>query len=262
MKPSLIPAQRRQRDGPRQSDHLPPAPPGPSNHASEGGRHTDRPHPPNPPAPDRPGRTGPPTRGHRTQNQARGGRNRAAPPRASKTAHGTGAGNAEGHKLQTAWNGPTGALHRNQGGACATPSRGGGKGAHAAGVRAHTHAKGTRGKPEGQPDRARGTHRPHGMAYQRARRRDTRMELPATHNPGKAERGRGARERRRNCHRPQPSDLPRAPRTHDQGTAPAKAVVAHGARHQPHGQAASAPAQGGPTGDKPVARAQRHRHPG
>ena len=34
---------------------------------------------------------------------------------------------------------------------------------------------------------------------------------------------------------PNPQDLPRAPRSHNEGTAPAKAVVAHSATHQPHG---------------------------
>ena len=89
-------------------------------------------------------------------------------------------------------------------GARATASQGGGKGADAAGARAHTHAKGTRGKPEGQPDRASGTHRPHEMAYRRARIRDTRMERPATQSAENAEKGRGARERRRNVHQPHP----------------------------------------------------------
>ena len=59
---------------------------------------------------------------------------------------------------------------------------GGDWGANAARARAHAHAKDTRGGPEGQPDRARGTHRPHGMAYQRARLRDTRTGRPATHS--------------------------------------------------------------------------------
>ena len=53
------------------------------------------------------------------------------------------------------------------------PGEGGGEGADAGRARAHTHTKDTRGKPEGQPDRARGTHTPHGMAYQQARIRDT-----------------------------------------------------------------------------------------
>ena len=49
-----------------------------------------------------------------------------------------------------------------------TPHHPGGGGVDVAGARAHSHAKGTRGLPEGQPDRASGTHRPRGMAYQRA----------------------------------------------------------------------------------------------
>ena len=71
-------------------------------------------------------------------------------------------------------------------GARATPTRGGGGGADAARARAHRHTKDTRGKPEGQPDRARGTHKPHGMAYQRARIRDTQTGRPATHSAGNA----------------------------------------------------------------------------
>ena len=62
----------------------------------------------------------------------------------------------------------------------------GGGGADAAGARAHTHERDTRGLPEEQPDRARGTHRPRGMAYQRARVRDTRTERPATRSAGHA----------------------------------------------------------------------------
>ena len=61
-----------------------------------------------------------------------------------------------------------------------TPHHPEGGGADAAGARAHTHANSTWGLPEGQPDRARGTHRPRGMAYQRARVRDTRTGRPAT----------------------------------------------------------------------------------
>ena len=49
---------------------------------------------------------------------------------------------------------------------CARHTTQEGGGADAAGARAHTHVKGTRRLPEGQPDRARGTHRPRGMAYQ------------------------------------------------------------------------------------------------
>ena len=58
-------------------------------------------------------------------------------------------------------------------------------------ARAHTHERDTRGLPEGQPDRARGTHRPHGMAYQRASVRDTRTGRPATRSAEHAGRGGG-----------------------------------------------------------------------
>ena len=85
------------------------------------------------------------------------------------------------------WNGPTSAQHRD----CArcarqtNPGRGGG-GADAPRARARTHTKETRGKPEGQPDRARGTHRPNGMAYQQARIRDAQTGRPARHSAGNA----------------------------------------------------------------------------
>ena len=143
-----------------------------------------------------------------------------------------------------------------------TPHHPGGGGADAAGARGYAHAKGTRGLPEGQPDRARGTHRPRGMAYQRARVRDTRTGQPATRSAGHAgwEGGNGRGTTAGTS--PGPPNRPRAPRTHGRGTAPAKAVVAHCATPQPLGWAASAPAQGGPTGDKPVARARRRRRPG
>ena len=104
----------------------------------------------------------------------------------------------------------------------------GGGGADAAGARAQTHTKDTRRKPGGQPDRARGTHRPHGMAYQGT-------GWPATHSAGHAGRKGGNGEEMTPGTSPSPSNRPRAPRTHDQGTAPAKAVVAHRATHQPQG---------------------------
>ena len=139
---------------------------------------------------------------------------------------------------------------------------GGGGGADAAGARAHTHAKGMRGLPEGEPDRACGTHRPRGMAYQRARVRDTRTGQPAARSAGHAGREGGNGRDKTPGTGPNPPNQPRAPRTHGPGTAPAKAVVAHCATPQPLGYAASAPAQGDPTGDKPVARAWRRQRPG
>ena len=142
-----------------------------------------------------------------------------------------------------------------------TPHHQGGGGADAAGARAHTR-KGTRGLPEGQPDRARGTHRPRGMAYQRARVGDTRRGWPSTRSTGHAGREGGNGRDTTPGTGPSPPSRPQAPRTHRRGTAPAKAVVAHCATPQPLGEAASAPAQGGPTGDKPVARARQRRRPG
>ena len=119
--------------------------------------------------------------------------------------HGTEAGNAEGHEPHgTALPAPRTTTTR---GARATPTRGGGKDADAARARAHTHATGTRGIPEGQPHPVRKTHKPHGMAYRRARVRDTLRGRPATRSAGNAGAGRGARERRKNPHWPQPPKL-------------------------------------------------------
>ena len=143
-----------------------------------------------------------------------------------------------------------------------TPHHPGGGGADTAGARGHIHAKGTRGLQEGQPDQARGTHRPRGMAYQRARVRDTRTGWPPTRSAGHAGRDGGNGRDRTPGTGPSRPNGPLGPRTHRQGTPLAKAVVAHRATPQPLGYAASAPAQGGPTGDKPVARARRRRRPG
>ena len=91
---------------------------------------------------------------------------------------------------RTTWNGPTSAQCRDHA-RCARHTTQ--RGADTARARAHTHEKDTRGPPEGQPDRARGTHRPTGMAYQRARVRDTRTGRPATRNAGYAGREGGRR---------------------------------------------------------------------
>ena len=129
-----------------------------------------------------------------TQPEARQGGSRTGPPPPQK-------GKPKGARdrgrtraaARTAWNGPTGALHRDRA-RCARHTdsgRGTWGGADGARARAHAHAKDTRGIPEGQPDRARGTHRPHGMAYQRARIRDPRTGRPATQSVGNAGRERG-----------------------------------------------------------------------
>ena len=103
-----------------------------------------------------------------------------------------------------------------------TPHHPGGGGADAAGARAHTHERGTRALPEGQPDRARGTHRPRGMAYQRARVRDTRTGRPATRSAEHAGREGGNERDTTPGTGPNPPNWPRAPRTHRRVTAPAK----------------------------------------
>ena len=91
---------------------------------------------------------------------------------------------------QTTWNGPTSAQCWDRA-RCARHTTQGGGGADAAGARAHTHTKGTRGLSEGQPDRAGVMERPCGMAYQRARVRDTRTGRPATPSAGHAGRAGG-----------------------------------------------------------------------
>ena len=174
---------------------------------------------------------GRPTTTPTTPSQLGGNRDRTAPAQARQTEQGTGAGHTEGHGPRgTALPAPSAGTTR---GAHATPPRGGG--ADAAGARAHTHVKGTRGLPEGQPDRARGTHRPRGMAYQRARIRDTRTGRPATCSAEHAGREGGNERDTTSGTGPNPPNRPRAPRTHRRGTAPAKAVVAHSATPQPLG---------------------------
>ena len=166
-----------------------------------------------------------------TPSQVGGNQDRTAPPQERQTEQGTGAGHAEGHAPRgTALPAPSAGTTRD---AHATPPRGGG--ADTARARAHTHERDTRGLPEGQPDRARGTHRPRQMAYQRARVRDTRMGRPATRNAEHA--GPGGRNERDTTpgSGPNPPNRPRAPRTHRRGTAPAEAVVAHSATPQPLG---------------------------
>ena len=93
--------------------------------------------------------------------------------------------------------------------------RGGGGGADAAGARAHTHAKGTRGLPEGQPDRARGTHRPHGMAHQRAGVKGHPDGIACHTQRGTRGAGRAKRERHNTRYRTEPPE-PAASAAHTQ----------------------------------------------
>ena len=259
--PALLPAQGRQRDDARQSDSPPYRPPpaaqtGGTAHApppQPAPRHTNATDPPRgvqppqvvqaegtekgphtrTPAPTTRGSRTPTARpvGGQSGEPSRGEPVPDPPPQAGQTEQGTGAGHAEGHgPRRTALPAPSAGTTR---GSHATPPRGGG--ADAAGARAHTHVKGTRGLPEGQPDRARGTHRPRGMAYQRARVRDTRTGRPATRSAEHAGREGGNERDTTPGTGPNPPNRPRAPRRHRRGTAPAKAVVAHSATPQPLG---------------------------
>ena len=226
--PALLPAQGRQRDRPRQGDPPPHWPPRPH---SRGERRTGRPPTPCPGA-GTPQTRRPTPQGAHSPKPGRGETGPPPPPKNKPNGaqdRGTTRGGA-----RTAWNGPTSTQHRDRA-RCARHTNQGRGGGDAAGPRAHTHTKDTRGLPEGQPDRARGTHRPHGIAYQRARVRDTRTGRPATHSGGRAGREGGNGEDTTPGTGPSPPKRARAPRTHNQGTAPAKAVVAHRATHQPQG---------------------------
>ena len=88
--PALLPAQGRQRDGPRQGDPPPHWPPRPH---SPGERHTGRPPPlAHPPARERPGRADRPHGEHTAPSQVGGKRDRAAPPPQKQTKRDTGPG--------------------------------------------------------------------------------------------------------------------------------------------------------------------------
>ena len=115
--------------------------------AQTGGAAHGPPPTPTPPRPPTHERHGPAPRGAHSPKPGRGepGPDRPPPKHARRS---KGPGHAEGHGPRgTALQAPSAGTAR---GAHATPPRGGG--ADAAGARAHTHAKGTRGLPEGQPD--------------------------------------------------------------------------------------------------------------
>ena len=222
-------AQGRQKDRPRQSDPPPPAPQFPLTDRDRttprrgGGKRTAPP----PPRRRTPRKHRPAHKGARDPEPGTGTKKAGHPQKEPN--QGTGAGNAEGHKLPaTAPPVPcTGTARR----ARATPTRRG-EGVRR-GARAHTHATDTQRGPKGQPDRARGMQGPHGMAYRQAKGRDTLAGQPATPTARDARAERSPGGEARTGTGPDPPDLPRAPRTHGQGTATAKAVVAHSAAHQP-----------------------------
>ena len=119
-------------------------------------------------------------------------------------------------------------------GACATRTRGGG--ARKPRERARTHTQQARGA-DLEGDRIEPAERTDRMEWRTSRRGDgTAGRDDPPHAPRRA-RGKGGGQEKDlgTGTRPNPPDLLRAPRTHDQGTAPARAVVAHSATHQPHG---------------------------
>ena len=69
----------------------------------------------------------------------------------------------------------------------------------------------------------------------RPKERDTRAGQRATRTARDARAGRSPRGDARTGSGDDPPGQKRAPRTHDQGTGPTKAVVAHSATYQPHG---------------------------
>ena len=187
----------------------PPAPLTPRPHRP-GERQTGHPPPKtHPPALERPRRAGPPHGEHTAPSQVGGKRDWAAPPqKQTKRSMGPGQEARRGtdrveRPYQCPRPGPREVRAPHQ------PGEGGG-GVDAAGARAHTHTKDTGGIPEGEPDGARGTHRPHGMAYQRARARDTRTGRPATHSTGQAGREEGNGEDTTPGTGPSPPNRPRA----------------------------------------------------
>ena len=189
--PALFPARERQRDGLREGDPRPTGPPGRTvveNSAQAAP-------PPPPPGAGMPQTRRPTPQGAHSSKPGRGETGPGRPPPPPSKPNGA----------RTSWNGPTSAQHRDRA-TCARHTNRGGGGADAAGARAHTHTKSTRGLPEGQPDRARGTHRPHGMAYQGARTRDTRTRRPATHSARNAGSDRGLRGRHNTRHHPKPPE--------------------------------------------------------
>ena len=157
--------------------------------------------------------TDPPHGGRTAPSQVGGKRDRAAPPKHTRRSKGPG---QDTQRIRDHVERP---YQRRVLGPreVRTPHHPGGGGADATGARAHTHAKGTRGLSEEEPDRARGTHRPRGMAYQRVRIRDTRTGRPATRSVGHAGREWGNGRDTTPGTGPSPPNRPRAPRTHGQG---------------------------------------------
>ena len=172
-------------DAPRNSGRHPPGdalpPPPRGAHSPKPGRGEPGPDCPPPSTPD----------GARDQSRTRGG-------------------------ARTTWKGPTSAQCRDRARCARHTTQGGGERTPRERERTHTQM-GTRGLPEGQPDRARGTHRPRGMAYQRAGVRDTRTGRPVTRSAGHTGQEKGNRRDTTAGTGPSPLNRPRAARTHKGG---------------------------------------------
>ena len=165
------------------------------------------------------------------------GENKTGPPPPPSMPNGARDRGRTRRGAQTAWNGPTIVQHRDRAGCACHTNRGregGGRGRRE-GASAHTH-KGHAGK----------TRRATGPSPRNAQ--TAWNGVPASEDKGhpdgtarhtqRRKRGaaRGKRERHNDRHRPQtPPNRPRARRTNDQDTAPAKAVVAPCATHGPNG---------------------------
>ena len=140
-----------------------------------------------------------------------------------------------------------------------TPHHPRGGGADASGARAHKHAEGTRGLPDWETG-ATSRNAQTGWNGVPVSEGKGHLDWTARHTQrGTRGVGRGKRERHTTRYRPEPPE-PAASAAHTRTGHPTR--QGSSGAPQPLGKAASAPAQGGPTGDKPVARARRRRRPG
>ena len=230
--PALLPAQGRQRDGTTQNDPPPLWPPRPHK---RGTRRTGCPPPPpsQPPGTGTPRTRRPTPRGAHNPESGRGETGPGCPPPSTPN-RARDRGRTRGG-VRTARNGPTSAQRRDRA-SCArhTDQGGGGETGRRESASAHTH-KGHAGN----------TRRATGPSSRNAQ--TAWNGVPASEGKGHPDgtarhtqrgtggAGRGKRGRHDSRYRPEPPNWPRAPRTHSQGTAPAKAVVAHCAAAQPQG---------------------------
>ena len=215
----------------RNEEEQPPAllaPPAAQTGGTAHGRHP----PPPKPAPRHTNATDPPHGGRTARSQVGGAGTGPPPPKHARWSKGLAQDTRRGtdhveRPYQRPVPGPR-EVHTPH-----LPGGGGGSGCSGS-ASAHTR-KGHAGTTRGQPERARGTHRPRGMVNQRARVRDTRTGRRATRSAGHAGREGGNGTDTSPGTDPSQANQPRAPRAHRRGTPPAKAVVAHCATPQPLG---------------------------